>query len=77
MNRTLRTKGRSEEAGLEKGKNLQGELDTKQRFIYIHGVPDSEPMGIPLSKGCIRMRNQDVISLFELVTIGDRVLIIE
>ena len=36
-----------------------------QRYIYIHGTPDTEPMGIPESHGCIRMRNSDVIALFD------------
>ncbi len=48
-----------------------------QRYIYIHGTPDVEPMGIPLSHGCIRMRNVDVIELFDLVATGTRVLIVE
>lgn len=41
--------------------------DSKQRYIYIHGTPDSEPMGIALSHGCVRMRNNDVIELFDLI----------
>jgi lipoprotein-anchoring transpeptidase ErfK/SrfK len=38
-----------------------------RRYIYIHGTPDSEPMGEPLSHGCIRMRNEDIIDLFDRV----------
>ncbi|MXW73299.1 MAG: L,D-transpeptidase, partial [Chromatiales bacterium] len=38
-----------------------------------HGTPDSEPMGVPRSHGCVRMRNADVISLFDLVGPGCRV----
>ncbi len=53
--------------GLEQGKNRGGDRDTLRRFIYIHGCPDSEPMGIPASHGCIRMRNSDLLELFELV----------
>jgi lipoprotein-anchoring transpeptidase ErfK/SrfK len=41
-----------------------------RRYIYIHGVPDSEPIGVPSSIGCIRMRNRDVVDLFELVPAG-------
>jgi lipoprotein-anchoring transpeptidase ErfK/SrfK len=52
-------------------------VDTLRRFIYIHGCPDEEPMGIPLSHGCIRMRNQDIMTLFEQVDVGTRVLIVE
>ena len=54
-------------AGLEPQFNQGEGCDTFNRYIYIHGTPDSEPMGIPMSHGCIRMRNQDVIELFELI----------
>ena len=63
--------------GLELGKNRLANVDTMQRFIYIHGCPDSLPMGEPLSHGCIRMHNKDLITLFELVQPGTRVLIQE
>lgn len=53
--------------GLEPGRNRGGNRDTLRRFIYIHGCPDSEPMGIPSSHGCIRMHNSDLLDLFELV----------
>lgn len=64
------------EEGANKGSNSQGGCDTYQRYIYIHGTPDSEPMGIPLSHGCVRMRNQDIIELFEQVNEGTMVNII-
>lgn len=64
------------EEGANKGSNSQGGCDTYQRYIYIHGTPDSEPMGVPLSHGCIRMRNQDIIELFEQVDEGTSVAII-
>lgn len=57
-------------SGTQKGINRLGEVDTMQRYIYLHGTPDSEPMGQPLSHGCIRMRNTDIIKLFDLVTVG-------
>jgi hypothetical protein len=57
-------------SGLERGRNRGGLLDTLRRFIYIHGCPDSEPMGEPCSHGCIRMRNRDLIELFDLVPTG-------
>ena len=57
-------------SGLEPGKNLGGSVDTKSRYIYIHGCLDRSPMGIPLSHGCIRMRNIDIIELFERVDVG-------
>jgi len=57
-------------SGLEPGRNRGGEVDSLRRFIYIHGAPDTEPMGQPLSHGCIRMRNADIITLFDEVTNG-------
>lgn len=62
--------------GLEEGKNLAGNVDSKKRYIYIHGTPDDVILGLPSSHGCIRMRNHDVIELFNLVSIGTKVLII-
>ncbi len=60
-------------SGCEVGLNRLGQVDTMQRYIYIHGTPNSEPMGKPLSHGCIRMRNEDVIDLFSLVNVGMQV----
>ena len=57
-------------SGLEPGRNRLGDVDSMQRYIYIHGTPDHEPMGVPFSHGCIRMRNTEVCQLFELVTAG-------
>lgn len=59
--------------GLEWGHNRGPEVDSFRRYIYIHGTPDSEPMGVPRSHGCIRMRNRDVIALYERVQPGMRV----
>jgi hypothetical protein len=56
--------------GMEDGKNRGGEVDTLSRYIYIHGTPDGEPLGQPGSHGCIRMRNADVIALFDRVEPG-------
>lgn len=61
--------------GLESGYNRGGEYDTLRRFIYIHGCPDTTPMGEPLSHGCIRMRNPDLLELFEQIKAGERVFI--
>lgn len=63
--------------GTEPGLNRGGECDTLRRYIYIHGTPDSEPVGIPRSHGCIRMRNRDVIDLARRVGPGTPVLIEE
>lgn len=56
--------------GREQGVNRLGSVDTMRRFIYIHGSPDDVPMGVPGSHGCIRMRNADVIDLFDRVEVG-------
>jgi lipoprotein-anchoring transpeptidase ErfK/SrfK len=54
-------------SGCEPGKNRLGDVDTMRRYIYIHGTPDSAEMGKPGSIGCIRMKNADIVELFELV----------
>jgi L,D-transpeptidase YbiS len=64
-------------SGLEPGVNRLGQVDTMRRYIYIHGTPDSEEIGVANSHGCIRMRNGDVVRLFELVPVGVRVFIHE
>ena len=64
-------------SGCEAGFNRLGDCDTMRRYIYIHGTPDSVPMGIALSHGCIRMRNADLLELFERVSAGTTVEIIE
>ena len=51
--------------------------NTKDRYIYIHGSPDETPMGIPGSKGCIRMHNEDIIALFDHVQTGEDVVIMK
>lgn len=63
-------------SGREPGRNRGGSVDTLRRFIYIHGTPDEVPMGVPGSHGCIRMRNADIITLFDRVHAGQRVLIV-
>jgi L,D-transpeptidase YbiS len=64
-------------SGTEIGKNRLGNVDTMQRYIYIHGTPDSTDMSKIGSHGCIRMRNDDVIALFDLVEAGTPVIISE
>lgn len=63
--------------GLESGRNRGGSVDTLRRFIYIHGTPDSEPMGQAASHGCIRMRNRELIRLYDQVSVGTLVEIRE
>ena len=64
-------------SGNEPGFNRGGKRDTLHRFIYIHGCPETEPMGIAKSHGCIRMRNDDLLTLFERVPVGTPVEIRE
>ena len=54
-------------SGCEPGRNRLGDVDTMRRYIYIHGSPDTAEMGRPGSIGCIRMRNRDIVELFDLV----------
>jgi L,D-transpeptidase YbiS len=54
-------------SGRERGFNRLGDVDTMRRYIYIHGSPDTTQMGKPGSIGCIRMRNRDLVELFERV----------
>ncbi len=61
--------------GQEPGRNRFGGVDTMRRYIYIHGCPDEYPIGTPASHGCIRMRNADIIELFDLLAVGTSVLI--
>jgi lipoprotein-anchoring transpeptidase ErfK/SrfK len=56
--------------GKEPGYNRRGSCDTMRRYVYIHGTPDETPMGKPGSHGCVRMRNADLLELFELVPAG-------
>jgi L,D-transpeptidase YbiS len=57
-------------SGTEPGLNRLGTVDTMRRYIYIHGAPDADAMGIPSSHGCVKMRNSDIIELFEKVPVG-------
>ncbi len=61
--------------GLEPGRNKGGNVDSLERYIYIHGTPDETILGVPGSRGCIRMRNAHIIELAEWVKIGTRVYI--
>jgi lipoprotein-anchoring transpeptidase ErfK/SrfK len=63
--------------GDEPGKNRGGQVDTMRRYVYIHGTPDSAVLGVPGSHGCIRMRNTDMVDLFDRVPVGTPVNISE
>jgi len=62
-------------SGTELGKNRLGNVDTMQRYVYIHGTPDSTDMLVAGSHGCVRMRNIDLIALFDMVSVGTTVKI--
>lgn len=69
LTRILRLKG------LENGRNQGGNVDTFERYIYIHGTPDLTVLGVPGSRGCVRMKNQDIVALAEWVHVGTQVFI--
>lgn len=64
-------------SGCEPGMNRLGSVDTMRRYIYIHGTPDEVELGNPGSKGCVRMRNGDILDLFDRVSPGTPVIILE
>ena len=63
-------------SGCESGYNRGGSCDTMRRYVYIHGTPDSTPLGKPGSRGCVRMRNSELVELFDLVKVGTEVKIV-
>ena len=64
-------------SGCEPGRTRLGSVDTMRRYVYIHGSPDTSEMGVPGSHGCIRMRNADIIELFDRVPVYTAVEIAE
>ena len=64
-------------SGCQPGFNRLGEVDTMRRYIYIHGTAEEEAIGTPISHGCVRMRNSDVMDLFDRVETGTEVEIVE
>ncbi|MDQ6996400.1 MAG: L,D-transpeptidase [Mariprofundus sp.] len=62
-------------SGCETGKNRRGKVDTHARYIYIHGTHEEQKIGMPASHGCIRMRNADMLELFEHSVVGEVVRI--
>ncbi|MDQ8185266.1 L,D-transpeptidase [Pelagicoccus sp. SDUM812002] len=61
--------------GLEPGHNQGGNRDSHARYIYIHGTNHEEKIGTPASGGCVQLRNQEMIELFDTVENGDQVYI--
>ncbi|MDR2626336.1 MAG: L,D-transpeptidase, partial [Zoogloeaceae bacterium] len=56
-------------SGCEPGVNRLGAVDTMRRYIYIHGCSENAVLGEAHSHGCIRMRNRDILHLFEQVPV--------
>jgi L,D-transpeptidase YbiS len=63
--------------GLEPGRNRGGGVDTRERYVYIHGTPDEASLGTRASHGCIRMRSADLLDLFDRIEPGLPVDIVE
>ena len=61
--------------GLEPGVNRGGNVDTYERYVYLHGTNHEDRIGEPLSSGCVLMRNREIVELYEQVRTGDQVLI--
>lgn len=61
--------------GLEPGVNRGGDVDTYERYVYIHGTNHEDRIGEPLSAGCVLMRNVEIVELYEEVRAGDLVWI--
>ena len=64
-------------SGLEHGRNRLRDVDTMRRYIYLHGTPDTTQLGAPGSHGCVRMSNNDIVELFDLIEPGVPVEIFE
>lgn len=63
-------------SGCEPGHNRLGGVDTMRRFIYIHGTPPDQPLGVPVSHGCIRMDMYEVVEVFDWTPAGTPVQIV-
>jgi lipoprotein-anchoring transpeptidase ErfK/SrfK len=63
--------------GLEPGHNQGGNVDSYERYIYIHGTANERSIGTPSSKGCVRMRNSDVIALYAMIPVGALVVVLD
>ena len=63
-------------SGLERGRNLGGEVDSWKRMIYIHGTNQEQLLGTPASAGCIRLSREDITDLYDRVEVGHRVVVV-
>tara|TARA_B100002052_G_scaffold294918_1_gene320511 strand:+ start:67 stop:630 length:564 start_codon:yes stop_codon:yes gene_type:complete len=64
-------------SGMEKDINKDGNVDSYNRYIYIHGTSEEGKIGTPASHGCVRMLNTDIIELYAKIKIGTKVLILD
>ena len=64
-------------SGEEEGINKGGNVDSYQRYIYIHGTSEEGRLGTPASHGCIRMNNKDILELYNKIAVGTKVLILD
>ncbi len=62
--------------GLQQGINKGKKYDTFSRGIYIHGTSDEASIGRPSSHGCVRMKNDDIMELFDLLSVGTKVVLL-
>lgn len=60
-------------SGTERGRNRLGCVDTFRRYIYLHGTPPVTRLGLPGSKGCVRLSNDDILALYDAVPVGTEV----
>jgi len=64
-------------SGEEEGINKGGNVDSYQRYIYIHGTSEEGRLGRPASHGCIRMKNTDILELYNKISVGTKALILD
>lgn len=64
-------------SGCQPGYNRFGDVDTMKRYVYIHGTPDAVDLTKPKSRGCVRVANQDVLKLFDMLPPATPVVITE
>lgn len=61
--------------GLEPGHNQGGNRDSHRRYIYVHGTNHEDKIGTPASGGCVQLKNEEMVELFDAVQAGDQVFI--
>ncbi|MDX8408332.1 MAG: L,D-transpeptidase [Mariprofundaceae bacterium] len=61
--------------GMQTGINRRGHVDSKSRYIYIHGTHAEDDIGKPVSHGCIRMNNTDMLEVFDHARLNEHVII--